>query len=323
MISSSKTQLMKKFLEYSGHIKTLSKATVEAYRRDLEDFFSYLETAGLGLDEIDDRNARGYIAGLVGKGAAKSTVNRHMSVVRSFYGYLIRHEGFESNPFTLVKSLKQGRKLPEFLFEHEVDDFLSCDAGAPDERDGKRDDFAEARDAAIFELLYTTGCRVSELVSINLADIDFKAKTILVSGKGGKERLVYFGSASEQSLKAYLPLKTARAAKDDRDAQLALFLNARGKRITARGVSLVVKKRAGSAGLVKNVSPHTFRHSFATHLVNRGADIRVVQELLGHANLSTTQIYTHMGLARLKRIYNQAHPHGKRRRVKKNTEEEL
>lgn len=302
---------MEKFLEYSAQVKTLSAATVEAYRKDLADFFRYLDEADLSFDEIDDRDARGYVAELVGRGTAKSTVNRRMSALRTFYGYLVKHEGFPSNPFSLVKSLKQGRKLPEFLFEHEVDGYLD-----PGPREGireKRDGFTEARDSTIFELLYSTGCRISELVGMNVADVDFKGKTILVSGKGGKERLVYFGRSAEEALKGYLPFRNARTAKSDRDAQTALFVNARGGRITTRGISLIVKGRAEELGLVKKVSPHTFRHSFATHLVNRGADIRVVQELLGHANLSTTQIYTHMGLARLKRIYDEAHPHGKRR----------
>ncbi len=313
------TPLAEKFLEYVTHVKTLSSATVEAYRKDLEDYFRYLEESGLSFDEIDDRTARGFIADLLGRGSAKSTVNRRLSVLRSFYGYLVKHKGFEGNPFSLVKSLKQGRKLPEFLFEHEVEDYLGDPPGT---QDRKRDPFTEARDTAIFELLYTTGCRISELVSMNLADIDFRGKTILVNGKGGKERLVYFGKSAENAVKGYLPFKSARAAANDRDAQTALFINTKGTRITVRGVSLIVKKRAERAGQIKNVSPHTFRHSFATHLLNRGADIRVVQELLGHANLSTTQIYTHMGLARLKRIYKEAHPHGKLRKNSKNIEED-
>ena len=317
MKSMPEKQLTKRFLDYVAHVKTLSAATVEAYRKDLEDFFRYLAEVGLSFDGIDDRDARGYVAELMGRGAARSTVNRHLSALRSFYGYLVKHEGFEANPFSLVKSLKQGRKLPDFLFEHEVNGYLGTEGV-----NNKRDAFTEARDTAIFELLYTTGCRISELVSMDLADIDFKAKTILVSGKGGRDRLVYFGRAAEEALKGYLPFKNARSAKSGRDAQQALFVNARGGRITARGVSLIVKKRAETAGLVKNVSPHTFRHSFATHLVNRGADIRVVQELLGHANLSTTQIYTHMGLARLKRIYDEAHPHGKRSNKRTNTVED-
>jgi integrase/recombinase XerC/integrase/recombinase XerD len=199
--------------------------------------------------------------------------------------------------------MKTEQSLPDFLFENEIDDLLKLPDG----------DFWGLRDTCIFELLYSTGCRISELTGINIADISLKERTVRVKGKGNRDRIVYLGRGAAEALKEYLPKKNGFVDKNDVDAVHALFLNYRGRRITQRGIFGIINKYVTRLGLMKRVGPHTFRHSFATHLINRGADVRAVQELLGHSSLSTTQIYTHMGLARLKSIYSESHPHAQRK----------
>ncbi|MDC7124029.1 MAG: tyrosine-type recombinase/integrase, partial [Spirochaetales bacterium] len=216
-----------------------------------------------------------------------------------YYKWLLLQGYIGFNPFDNIRSLKKQHKLPDYLFEKEIDALIALTGTG----------FTGIRDRFILELLYSTGCRVSEAVSINISDIDFKDHAIKVSGKGQKERIVFLGKRAMNCLEEYLALRNIRADKDDPDAVNALLLNFRGARITQRGIAGIIEKYVSKSGIVKNVSPHTFRHSFATHLVEHGADIRVVQEMLGHESLSTTQIYTHMGIERLRDVYNQAHPH--------------
>ncbi|MFW5684246.1 MAG: tyrosine-type recombinase/integrase, partial [Spirochaetota bacterium] len=205
-------------------------------------------------------------------------------------------------PLEGVRGLRKQRHLPTFLFEAEMGRLLTLEG----------DDFTTLRDRLILELLYSTGCRISELVMINLDDIDFKRGRILVHGKGRKDRIVFLGKTAREVLADYLPYRSERLARLGRRDEKALVMNANGQRITQRGVAGIIQKRVLEKGIAKRVSPHTFRHSFATHILDHGADIRVVQELLGHSSLSTTQVYTHLGLGALKRIYEQAHPHAER-----------
>jgi site-specific recombinase XerD len=212
--------------------------------------------------------------------------------------------------------LRAPKRLPSFLFEDEMARLVElpetaaggtvADRGAPSRR--ADDPFWRLRDHAVLEVLYSTGCRVSELVALDLKDLDLGTGTARVTGKGDRERNVFLGGSALAALRDYLGRRTGRTAADP-DSLAALFLNQRGRRITDRGVRFILSGWLARAGLGKRVTPHTFRHSFATHLLDRGADIRAVQELLGHASLSTTQVYTHVGLERLKKVYRRAHPH--------------
>ncbi len=300
------------YLSYLSSIRGLSSNTVLAYGKDLERFSAYLKLNGLSEDSLSYIDVRGFLGELSREGLAKTSINRILSAVKGYYRFRVQFDFSGSNPFDAVHSLKTPKTLPDTLFEDEVLSLLTADFFS--ERDGEDpvSRFIANRDRLIFELLYSTGCRVSECVGINLFDVNPAKASIRVLGKGEKERFVFLGEEALAALKTYLPLRAARVAKGDVDAHSALFLNARGKRITARGVALIIDGYIEKAGIKKRVSPHTFRHSFATHLLEHGADIRVVQELLGHAKLSTTQVYTHVGMERLKKVYAKAHPHAER-----------
>jgi integrase/recombinase XerC len=225
--------------------------------------------------------------------------------VRGWYRYMERRNIVHANPFAEIRSLRTEKRLPSFLFEDEMARLIEMPShdACPD-----HDAFWKLRDRAVLETLYSTGCRISELVSLNLSDVDLKNRTARVLGKGSRERYVFLGAAAVEALSDYMTLRVAHARKTDESAR-ALFINRRDGRITDRGVRFVLSEYLSRANLGKRVTPHTFRHSFATHLLDRGADIRAVQELLGHASLSTTQVYTHVGVEKLRKVYRRAHPH--------------
>lgn len=287
------------YLDYLRSVRNLSDASVRAYRGDLVAFDQWLAEQELGEDQIDASVARRYVAHLSRQNAAVSTVNRTLSSLKGYFRFLVLTERVAASPLEGVRGLRKQSRLPGFLFEDEMVELLSLEGC----------DFTTLRDRLILELLYSTGCRISELVTVNLDDIDFKRGRILVHGKGRKDRLVFLGAAAKRVLTDYLPVRSERLVRMAQRNETALVLNANGERITQRGVAGIIQKRVLEKGIAKKVSPHTFRHTFATHILDHGADIRVVQELLGHSSLSTTQVYTHLGLGALKRIYEQAHPH--------------
>jgi integrase/recombinase XerC/integrase/recombinase XerD len=277
--------------------------------------------------------ARGFVSWLTREGLSPRSVNRMVSGVRGWYRYMERRNTVASNPFAEIRSLRTEKRLPSFLFEDEMARLIEMPSREPC-ADGNA--FWKLRDRVVLETLYSTGCRISELVSLDLADVDLKNRTARVMGKGAKERNVFLGAAAVEALREYMSLRalhvgnarstepagnarstepvrfpaTVRGALHPKgDAARALFINHRGGRITDRGVRFILGEYLARANLGKRVTPHTFRHSFATHLLDRGADIRAVQELLGHASLSTTQVYTHVGLEKLKKVYRRAHPH--------------
>jgi len=287
------------YLAYLEGVRQLSPASVRAYRGDLLAFAGWLALANLTEDDVDPALARRYIAHLSRQNAAPTTINRVLSSLKGYFRFLVRTGVISGSPLEGVRGLRKQRRLPSFLFEDEVTTLLQIDGA----------DFASVRDRLILELLYSTGCRISELVTINLDDVDFTGARILVHGKGRKDRYVFLGRPAGEALRAYLPVRTSRLRRSGLRDEKALVLNSNGHRITQRGVAGIIQKRVVEKGIAKKVSPHTFRHSFATHILDRGADIRIVQELLGHSSLSTTQVYTHLGLGRLKQIYDAAHPH--------------
>ncbi len=290
------------YLGYLQSVRNLSEASIRAYRGDLLAFADWLARGSLDEHQVDAALVRRYIAHLSRQNAAVSTVNRVLSSLKGYFRFLVRTERAPGSPLEGVRGIRKQTHLPSFLFEDEIAELLKLDG----------DGFTLLRDRLILEMLYSTGCRISELVTVNLDDIDFKRSRILVHGKGRKDRYVFVGAPAQRVLADYLPYRRERLARKGERNEKALVINANGQRITQRGVAGIIQKRVIEKGIAKKVSPHTFRHSFATHILDHGADIRVVQELLGHASLSTTQVYTHLGLGALKRIYQQAHPHAGR-----------
>lgn len=294
-----------RFVEWLDVEKGYSQHTMTNYQRDVEDFFAFAEEPP-DLASLDPLVVRSYVYHLNTR-CKSSSVARKLSALHTFFRFLRREKIVAADPFSHVSMPKQGKYIPVFLTVDEVFSLLE----APD----ARDTFA-VRDRAILELLYATGMRVAELASLNIDRVDFQAGMVKVSGKGNKERLVPMGDPALDMLNAYLPqrqeLTAARVKRGLRPEKDALFLNARGGRITTRSIERLVSFYAGRAGIMAQVTPHALRHSFATHLLEMGADLRSVQELLGHASLSTTQKYTHLTLDHLMEVYDAAHPKAKR-----------
>jgi len=280
---------IEKFIRYLEIEKNYSKYTILNYRLDLEGFKKFLGDSA--LEKIDYLVLRKYLAVLKEKNLKNKTINRHISSLRSFFKFLIREGYLKTNPIATISSPKQEKYLPLFLTEDEVSKLIET-VQTKNERG--------LRDRAVLETFYSTGIRVSELVGLSIEDVDFIGGIVKVMGKGKKERIVPIGDMAIATIRAYLEKRKALSE--------ALFLNKSRKRITGRGIRNIVEKYIRVASIRRGVSCHTLRHSFATHLLNRGADLRSVQELLGHVNLSTTQIYTHLTTDRLKSVYDKAHP---------------
>jgi len=278
-----------KFMRYLEIEKDYSKHTILNYRLDLDDFRKFLGEAA--IEKVDYLTLRKYLAHLKEKNLGSKTVSRHLSALRSFFKFLIREGYLKTNPILTVSSPKLEKHLPRVLTEEEV--FKLIEASLPKDEQG-------LRDRAILEIFYSCGLRISELVGLNIDDIDFIGGIIKVRGKGKKERISPIGDKAIGALRAYLDKRKRQSG--------VIFLNKRGTRISARGVRDIFSKYMRISQIKQGASPHTLRHSFATHLLNRGADLRTVQELLGHANLATTQIYTHLTTEKLKSVYDKAHP---------------
>ncbi|HOD58244.1 MAG TPA: tyrosine recombinase [Rectinema sp.] len=287
------------YLDYLGSVRGLSFRTVEAYRRDLAQYEVFLE--GKDLDEADASDIRTFAGTLVMEKRAASSINRALSAVRGFYRYRMKFHEKGKDPAREVENVPTGRSLPSFLFEEEINSFLESIEG---------ETFLDVRDRALLEVMYSTGCRVSELCGMRLSRLNMNNFTIRVKGKGAKERLVFLCDAANQALSRYLPYRAAVIRRYGIEEHDRIFVNSRGRPLSSRGAEKIVEKRRLKAGIRKHLTPHTFRHSFATHLVAAGADMRVVQEMLGHSNISTTQVYAHVDMERLRRVYEQAHPHG-------------
>lgn len=289
------------FIQWLSLVKGYSYNTIDGYSRDLREFSGTL-AANVSPVDIDCDDVRSYVVSLHGKNSA-ATVGRKLSALRTFFRFLVKQNVVGKDPLLGITAPRIGTSIPVFLTVDETFALLE----APSEKDT----FA-LRDRAFLELLYSTGMRVSELVSGNLSDLDFTEEMLRVSGKGRKERLVPVGSPAIEALRSWLPARDcllhACAARGKVPAKEAMFLNSRGGRLTARSVERIVKEYGERAGIIQIVTPHALRHSFATHLLEMGADLRSVQELLGHVSLSTTQRYTHLTLDHLSDVYDKAHP---------------
>lgn len=293
MIQSSVEQ----FLKHLEVEKNASEHTVTNYREDLGQFAAFLEKFAkdggkqVRIEDIDHFMIRRYVVGMQGRDYAKRSVARKLAALRSFFKYLIREEVIKADPMSGVSSPKLNKPLPKFLDVNEVARLIES---------ADTDDISGLRDRAIMEVLYSGGIRVSELVSLDTNDVDLVGEVIKVRGKGKKERLVPIGGKAAEALAAYV-----KARKSD---EQAVFLNKFGGRMTVRSVERMLEKYLKKAAIDKKISPHALRHTFATHMLDAGANLRVVQELLGHKNLSTTQIYTHVTAEKLKKVYDKAHP---------------
>lgn len=285
------------FLSFLKHEKNASPHTISSYRRDLNQLALFLGEKKITLTGIDNVVLRSFLATLYEKGIKKSTAARKLAAMRSFFQYCIRMKWLDDNPAKVVATPRQDKFLPSFLSEAEVETFLDLP---------QSDRPLDLRDRALLELMYATGLRVSELVGINFEDINFKERLIRVMGKGKKERIVPFGRKAEDSIKNYIRARVF-ICSGDLDER-ALFLNYRGERLTTRSVQRIVDKYIETSAMRRKISPHSLRHSFASHLLSRGADLRAIQELLGHESLATTQKYTHTDLKHLLAVYRKSHP---------------
>ena len=286
-------RFIEKFINYLKVEKNASEHTIINYTIDLKAFALFLGDKDIG--SIDHLTLRRFLAEMRAKNYAKRTMARKLAALRTFFRFLFREGHIKTNPITAVSTPKLDKKLPKFLDVEQVSRLIM-----------KPDDSTVpgARDRAIFETLYSSGLRVSELVGLDDDDIDFISGVVKVLGKGSKERIVPIGDQALRAIRSYLDKRSVDKVKDKH----AVFLNKSGTRLTDRSVRRIVDKYIKLCSIEAKISPHSLRHSFATHLLDRGADLRSVQELLGHMNLSTTQIYTHVTMERLKSVYDKAHP---------------
>ena len=326
--------IVQDFLNYLKFEKRFSGHTAKCYGADLHQFSEFLigcsdggppaaESVSLAQQQggpatavatqttpdvgqlllsVEVDSVRAYLALLNEKQYSKATVARKLGTLRSFYKFLVKRNRISSNPLTAVRTPKQEKKLPRFLEYEEVKKLLETPPA---------NNWLGARDRAILETLYSTGIRVSELVALNMDDIDFLGEVVHVRGKGKKERIAPISSSALQVIQHYMEFRNKRAQSNSNFDSKVLFVNKHGRRLSTRSVRRKMDKYLKMAGLDPEISPHTLRHSFATHMLNNGADLRSVQELLGHQSLSTTQVYTHLTTGKLKEVYQSAHPREK------------
>jgi integrase/recombinase XerC len=330
-------QAAEKFLQYMSSVKNSSPHTILNYGKDLSQFLEYLSPPGArrpALPEINHTIIREFVGHLHDRGLEKSSIARKLAALRSFFKYCVREGLLKESPARLVPTPKLPKRIPSILSAEEMNGFLNqlAEMGSPATegteplpKRGRRaapaavkeDGLFLRRDRALLELLYAAGLRVSELTGLNLSDVDQKERVLRVRGKGNKERIVPYGSKAQEALDKYWPLReelllqksAARGGRRGPPHRQAVFLNYAGRRLTQRSVGRLVKKYVRLANMNWDLHPHSLRHAFATHLLADGADLRAIQELLGHQSLSTTQKYTHASIRQLMEIYDKSHPH--------------
>ena len=296
-------ELLDKYMVWLRNERQKSPATLRAYRADLQAFSAWLEESGRGVTQVSRLQLRRYLVELEEQGLKKTSVQRKLASVRGLFGWLQQEGHIDKDPAKLIKGPKAEKRVPRFLTSAEVDQLLA--QPFDDSPQGRRDQ-------AILETLYSTGCRVSECATMNLAALDLDEGIVRVIGKGQKERLAMLGTQAMHAISSWLPARKEILRNAKRVDDGSLWLNRTGRKLSARWIFETVVARARKADLQTRLTPHGLRHSFATHLLDRGADLRTVQELLGHARLVTTEIYTHVSIGRLRDVYDQAHPHGQK-----------
>ena len=292
------------FVLYLRDIKHFSLATIEAYSSDMCSFIEWAEELEIDVLNIENKDIRMFVAQMLDGDCCPSTINRMLSSIRGFYKYALSNNLLKEDPSVGIKNLKIPNKVKNFMFAEQMKSFC--------ELPKKKDVLWTARDFALFTSLYSTGARVSELTSLNMQDLSSNLSSAVVMGKGKREREIFFTSFAKDALKRYFPereLLLQKRGKLKNNAEDAVFLNLMGTRLSIYGVNYIIKRYNLISGSTKKLSPHSFRHSFATALITKGADIRVVQTLLGHENISTTQVYTHVTSKNLYELYKKAHPH--------------
>jgi integrase/recombinase XerD len=288
------------YLHFLQVERQLSKNTLASYRRDLESYIEHLHTNQKieKLDDVERTNILLHLENLREQGKSARTIARHISSIRSFHQFLIREKITNEDPSLHLQMPQIEKKLPKVLSPEEIDALIQ----APDQTKPQG-----VRDVAMIELLYGTGMRISECIGLNLEDVHLTMGFVRVFGKGGKERIVPLGKSALKACDAYL-IRARAQLQGKYPKSDAFFINQRGKRLTRQGCWKLLKQHANAANIQKEMTPHTLRHSFATHLIENGADLRAVQEMLGHADISTTEIYTHISKTRLSEVYKQFHP---------------
>jgi integrase/recombinase XerC len=289
------------YLRHLRDERRLSPHTLKAYERDLRHFLSFYERESLTPTTLDAYVIRRYAAECHRKGSSPRSLARRLSALRQFFGYLVHAEVLTANPAIHVQAPKPSRRLPATLDTEQVASLVELEG----------DDSLSLRDRAMLELMYSSGLRLAELVSLDLLDLDTADRSVRVTGKGNKTRIVPVGRRALEALQRWFPRRAAIAKPDEQ----AVFVSQRGTRLSPRSVQMRLKQRARQRGATVHVHPHMLRHSFATHLLESSRDLRAVQELLGHASISTTQVYTHLDFQHLAQIYDQSHPRARRRRT--------
>lgn len=298
-MQSSETELLESFLKALHH---LSEHTSKAYKRDLENIRVYCEQQNINKwSDLDGRQLRGFVAYRHRQGIGGRSLQRNLSAIRAFYRYLLKQGKVKNNPAEGIVAPKSPRKLPKVLDADQTAQLVEIDD----------DDTLAIRDKAMLELIYSSGLRLAELISLDLNDIDFNDRILTVTGKGNKTRSVPVGKHAIKAIKQWLKSRSTMV----NETEQALFISSRGKRISPRSVQDRLKKWAIKQGLPNHVHPHMLRHSFASHLLESSGDLRAVQELLGHADISTTQVYTHLDFQHLAQVYDKTHPRARRKKA--------
>lgn len=294
-------QMLADFFEQLTVEKRASEHTVKSYQRDIYHLCNYCKDKSIPQwADLKQSDIRSHIANRHRQGLSSTSLQRELSAIRSFYNFLLKKRLAESNPAQYIKAPKQARKLPKTLDVDQISGLLEAGANSA----------LEIRDLAIFELFYSSGLRLSELAALNLADIDLADNSLMVrSGKGGKSRILPIGSKAVTAINNWLELRQKNAAVSDS----AVFVSTRGTRLGQRSIELRLEQWCKNKGIAEHIHPHMLRHSFASHLLESSQDLRAVQELLGHSNISTTQIYTHLDFQHLADVYDKAHPRAKKK----------
>lgn len=287
-----------RYLEYLQRIKGLSENTVSAYKRDLDKLLAFVEENNIDICSLSKDDALYFISMLMDSKLDSFSVNRALSTYRGFYTLLYRDKRVPFNPFGDIKNSKAERKLPTYLTKEELDSVF-------DTVNSEGEDFEGIRNRALFHLFYSTGARRAEIASINIEDINFASSEILIKGKGNKMRFVYISDDAKYMLNEYIKVRREFIRED----LGPLFISRKGKGLSTSDINIIFRKEKEKFGLGKNITPHTLRHTYATHLLENDMDIRVLQELMGHSSISTTGIYTHLSLKELKNVYKKTHPH--------------
>lgn len=294
---------LREYLDHLLYERNYSKKTIDSYSRDIDKFIHFLDKEEIKMDDVDLNIIRNFLSQELIDGISKRSNKRRLCALRGFYAFMVRKKYVSVNPFLFVNSPKIDKKYPSVLYIEQIETLFK--------ENRKREDFFAIRDEAIIELLYYTGIRASELVSLDIQDINLNNRNLRVIGKGNKERIVPFSEECKNTLSNYIRNDRKKFLNKNVLNSPSLFLNDKGQRLTTRGLEYILKEIEEKSGVFLSLHPHIFRHSFATHLLEGGADLRIIQELLGHESINATQVYTHVTLEKMKDNYFHAHPRAK------------